>query len=85
METIRAGSMTKDLAICVHNTTKVTPDRFLNTIPFMDEIVPSLNTKLAVHATNLNWKQFEMCDGDTISGFCEVWSFKLAPIGQGID
>lgn len=47
LETIRAGKMTKDLAICVHNTTKVTPDQYLNTVPFMDEIVERLKTKLA--------------------------------------
>ena len=47
LETIRAGKMTKDLAICVHNTTKVTPDQYLNTVPFMDEIVDRLKAKLA--------------------------------------
>ncbi len=39
IDTIKAGKMTKDLAICVHNTTKVTPDQYLNTEPFMDAIV----------------------------------------------
>jgi len=28
----------QDLAICVHGTTKVTPEQYLNTIPFMDAI-----------------------------------------------
>ena len=46
LETIRAGKMTKDLAICVHNTTKVTPEQYLNTVPFMDEIVKRLEAKL---------------------------------------
>ena len=45
LETIRAGHMTKDLAICVHNTTKVTPDQYLTTIPFMDEIASRLKKK----------------------------------------
>mmetsp|Transcript_10415 Transcript_10415/g.31368 ORF Transcript_10415/g.31368 Transcript_10415/m.31368 type:complete len:446 (+) Transcript_10415:198-1535(+) len=38
IDTIEAGFYTKDLAICVHGTTKVTPDQYLNTIPFMDKI-----------------------------------------------
>ncbi|KAK9796625.1 hypothetical protein WJX73_002592 [Symbiochloris irregularis] len=46
LETIRAGKLTKDLAICVHNTTKVTPDQYLNTVPFMDEIATRLKSKL---------------------------------------
>ena len=45
LDTIRAGHMTKDLAICVHNTTKVTPDQYLTTIPFMDEIAARLKKK----------------------------------------
>jgi isocitrate dehydrogenase len=32
IETIEKGSMTKDLAICVHGTSKVTPDQYLNTV-----------------------------------------------------
>lgn len=35
---LQNGHMTKDLAILVHNTTKVTPDLYLNTEPFMDKI-----------------------------------------------
>jgi isocitrate dehydrogenase len=50
IETIREGHYTKDLAICVHGTTKVTPDQYLNTIPFMDKIAEHLQTK---------WKKIE--------------------------
>ena len=38
----RAGKYTKDLAICVHGTNKVTPDQYLNTSEFMDEIAERL-------------------------------------------
>lgn len=38
IETIEAGYMTKDLAICVHGTTSVGPSTYLNTEPFMDKI-----------------------------------------------
>lgn len=37
IETIEAGHMTKDLAICVHGW-NVTEDQYLMTEPFMDEI-----------------------------------------------
>ena len=37
IETIEAGHMTKDLAICVHGW-NVTEDNYLMTEPFMDEI-----------------------------------------------
>ncbi len=47
IETIEAGLYTKDLAICVHGTTKVTPDQYLNTEPFMDEIAKRMKAKLA--------------------------------------
>ncbi len=36
--TIEAGSMTKDLAICVAGTTRVPADSYLNTEAFMDAI-----------------------------------------------
>lgn len=45
IETIQAGHMTKDLAICVHGTNKVTPDQYLTTTPFMDEIADRLQKK----------------------------------------
>ncbi|CAL8470999.1 g10541 [Coccomyxa elongata] len=47
IETIEAGKYTKDLAICVEGTTKVTPDQYLNTTDFMDAIVSTLEAKLA--------------------------------------
>lgn len=37
IETVEAGHMTKDLAICVHGW-NVTPDQYLMTEPFMDQI-----------------------------------------------
>mmetsp|Transcript_23347 Transcript_23347/g.41464 ORF Transcript_23347/g.41464 Transcript_23347/m.41464 type:complete len:474 (-) Transcript_23347:182-1603(-) len=46
VETIEAGFMTKDLAICVHNTTKVTPDQYLNTEAFMDKVAEFVAKKL---------------------------------------
>ena len=36
--TIEAGQYTKDLAICVQGTTKVAPDSYLTTEPFMDAV-----------------------------------------------
>ncbi|KAK9814180.1 hypothetical protein WJX72_001721 [[Myrmecia] bisecta] len=47
VETIESGHMTKDLAICVHGTTKVTPDQYLNTTPFMDEIAKRVEQKVS--------------------------------------
>ena len=46
IETIESGAMTKDLAICVHGTTKVTPDQYLTTTPFMDAVADTLAKKL---------------------------------------
>lgn len=46
IETIEAGHMTKDLAICVHGTTKVTPDQYLNTVPFMEKIAETLQRRI---------------------------------------
>eukprot|EP00210_Caulerpa_lentillifera_P003826 g3654.t1 len=42
IQTIEAGHMTKDLAICVHGTSKVHPDQYLCTEPFMDKISEQL-------------------------------------------
>lgn len=44
VDTIEAGHMTKDLAICVHGTTKVTPDQYECTEPFMDSISSTFAT-----------------------------------------
>mmetsp|Transcript_1636 Transcript_1636/g.4023 ORF Transcript_1636/g.4023 Transcript_1636/m.4023 type:complete len:422 (+) Transcript_1636:86-1351(+) len=45
VETIEAGHFTKDLAICVHQTNRVTPDQYLNTEPFMDAIAKTFAAK----------------------------------------
>mmetsp|Transcript_7701 Transcript_7701/g.14482 ORF Transcript_7701/g.14482 Transcript_7701/m.14482 type:complete len:453 (+) Transcript_7701:90-1448(+) len=45
-ETVEGGEMTKDLAILVHGW-DVTPDQYLNTIPFIDAVARKLNSKLA--------------------------------------
>ncbi|CAK0782230.1 hypothetical protein CVIRNUC_005598 [Coccomyxa viridis] len=47
IETIESGKYTKDLAIGVHQTTKVTPDQYLNLSDFMDAIKSTLEKKLA--------------------------------------
>ncbi|CDW90541.1 isocitrate dehydrogenase [Stylonychia lemnae] len=47
IETVEAGFMTKDLAICVHNTMDVARDTYLNTEQFMDKIAETLKTKIA--------------------------------------
>jgi isocitrate dehydrogenase len=39
--------MTKDLAICVHNTMDVSRDTYLNTEQFMDKIAEFLRAKAA--------------------------------------
>lgn len=45
ISTIRAGFYTKDLAICVQGTSRVAPDTYLNTEPFMDKIKETLERK----------------------------------------
>jgi isocitrate dehydrogenase len=45
VETIEAGFFTKDLAICVHGTNKVTPDQYLYTTAFMDKIAERFREK----------------------------------------
>jgi isocitrate dehydrogenase len=47
IETIEQGKMTKDLAICVHGTTRVTPDQYLNTEAFMNAISETFEKKWA--------------------------------------
>ncbi|KDD76973.1 isocitrate/isopropylmalate dehydrogenase [Helicosporidium sp. ATCC 50920] len=41
---IRGGEYTKDLAVCVHGTTSVKPDQYLNTEPFIDRIKQELES-----------------------------------------
>jgi len=45
IETVEAGFMTKDLAICVHNTNDVPRDKYLNTLEFMDKLAENLKAK----------------------------------------
>ncbi len=45
VETVEAGFMTKDLAICAYGE-KVTPDKYLNTEPFLEKINQNLNVAL---------------------------------------
>ena len=45
IETIESGKMTKDLAICVHGTTKVAPEQYLNTEAFMNAISDTFQQK----------------------------------------
>ena len=45
IETVEQGFMTKDLAICVHNTNDVARSTYLNTEEFMNKIAEALNAK----------------------------------------
>jgi isocitrate dehydrogenase len=46
IETVEQGNMTKDLAICVHNTNDVPRDSWQTTEVFMDKISANLRTRL---------------------------------------
>lgn len=46
VETIEAGFMTKDLAICVKGTDKVTGTDYLNTFQFLDKLAENLTANL---------------------------------------
>jgi len=46
VETIESGSMTKDLAILVHNTNNVPRNQYLNTEEFIDKVAENLRKKL---------------------------------------
>lgn len=46
IETVEAGFMTKDLAVCIHGN-KVSPDLFLNTEDFLDKLDANLQLKMA--------------------------------------
>ena len=46
IETIEAGFMTKDLAICVHGTMTPARDQWLNTFEFIDKVAERLNAAL---------------------------------------
>lgn len=45
IETIENGFMTKDLAICVHNTNDVSRDKYLTTQEFLDKVAEGLQQK----------------------------------------
>ncbi len=45
VETVEAGHMTKDLAVCIHGD-KVPADAFMNTVPFLEMIDKNLNRAL---------------------------------------
>jgi len=47
IDTVRAGHMTKDLAICVHNTNDVSRDQWMTTSEFMNKIDENLKAKLS--------------------------------------
>ncbi len=46
IETVEAGFMTKDLAVCIHGN-KVSPDLFMNTEDFLDKLDANLQLKMA--------------------------------------
>lgn len=46
VETIEAGHMTKDLAICIKGMSGVTRQDYLNTFEFLDKLAENLKTKL---------------------------------------
>jgi isocitrate dehydrogenase len=46
VETIKSGKMTKDLAICVHNTNNVKRDQYLNSQDFLDAVDANLRKRL---------------------------------------
>jgi isocitrate dehydrogenase len=45
IETVESGKMTKDLAVCIHGE-KVGPDKYLNTVPFLEAIDANLQKAL---------------------------------------
>jgi isocitrate dehydrogenase len=44
--TVEKGFYTKDLAICVEGTTKVTPEQYLYTEPFMDKVAEEVESMM---------------------------------------
>jgi len=46
IETVESGSMTKDLAVCIHGN-KVQPEHYLTTQEFLDKLDTNLQAKLA--------------------------------------
>ncbi|KAI6233484.1 hypothetical protein M3Y99_00905400 [Aphelenchoides fujianensis] len=52
VETIEAGDMTKDLAICVKGTNDVVRSDYLNTFEFLDKLSDNLAKKQTVATQN---------------------------------
>lgn len=46
IETVEKGFMTKDLAICVHNTTNLSKDKYLTTMEFINKVAEHLRVNL---------------------------------------
>jgi isocitrate dehydrogenase len=46
IQTVESGKMTKDLAACIHGD-KVTPDKYMNTVPFLEAIDQNLRKALS--------------------------------------
>jgi isocitrate dehydrogenase len=46
IQTVESGIMTKDLAICVHNTTQVKRDQYVNTLEFIEKVAQFLKEGL---------------------------------------
>uniref|UniRef100_A0A6F9DEY2 Isocitrate dehydrogenase [NADP] n=1 Tax=Phallusia mammillata TaxID=59560 RepID=A0A6F9DEY2_9ASCI len=53
IETIEAGDMTKDLAICIKGLANVTRSDYLNTNQFMDKVAENLATKVGQNQSQL--------------------------------
>ena len=47
IEAVENGEMTKDLAICIHNTNNPSRDKYLNTLEFIQAVGKRLNKKQA--------------------------------------
>ncbi len=46
IQTVESGKMTKDLAVCIHGD-KVTADKYMNTVPFLEAINENLRKALS--------------------------------------
>ncbi len=57
VETIESGAMTKDLAICVHGTTKVNPSQYMYTEPFIDAIASTFDRRFGDKHTSMEARE----------------------------
>jgi isocitrate dehydrogenase len=48
IETIEAGFMTKDLALCIKNINEIQRSDYLSTFEFMDKLAENLKAKLSI-------------------------------------